>query len=726
MAFPDPQMPKYLFVDSSLTSIGAILTQKYGDEVYRPIGFASKRLNLSQRKQTIYSLELYACYFGVKHFSKYLSQREVHLKSDCKSLMFLMTQQKLPPNQARQVLFLSTYRIIIDHIAGISNPSDFMSRIIANLTVEQPYNKEENCVPMFSVDMIKLFQEQDDEIKLIKENLQTEGKLIQKFCLADGIIFKRRDPLKTGSTDKIYVPLNLRTEILRAHHNNPLAGHLGIARTKLLIEERYYWRIMRNDVTQHIRACKLCNYRKLGNLKKHFKIEAMQRAQGPNQIITVDVCGPLKITTNQNRYFMNVHDNFTKGTKSYAIKDQSAPSIAGVLYKHILQNGCMDQLISDNFSTLRSETYQELCRMFNVTYLYGTFYAKKSTGSVERSIRKTWDILAILQKSCNDEWDNLLDAINCIQRATPSLSTGQAPFTLETGRIFRMPFQPLINNTAPICYNEEDFLLQTRNNLKQIYEAAAKINEKEAARFVNNRNKKAAFTKFEPGDLVFIYFPQLVRPTGLKDSLPYCGPYAIQTVKRDKTIYAMSLATQKVIKVHAERCRRYFGNKIQERCSEEQLSLASGASNIGMHTTNKASTCKTLSTGRNKHISPNSTSDDSDATQEDDARDPLMLMKSRNNKDTINESYERSGEKQKRRFEKEKTDAQTEASDADTPGVSEDDATSHELCSETSELQAIAPSEFNKTPAISRKATAYGLRDRKLIRKPKRYQTDYL
>jgi hypothetical protein len=747
LAFPDPQMNKYLFIDSSLSHVGAILTQKYGD-IYRPIGFASKRLNLSQRKLTIYSLELFACYFGVKHFAKYLCQRTVYLKSDCKSLQFLMTQSKLPPNQARQVLFLSTYKIIIDHIAGISNPSDFMSRIIAKLSIEQPYSRDDDCVPMFSKDLIKAFQDKDNEIQLIKENLYKNEKLSQAFCISEGVLFKQRDIIKAGSTDKIYVPLSLRTEIIRAYHNNPLVGHMGILRTKLLIDEKYYWKNIRRDVTQHIRACKLCNYRKRGNYKRHFKIAAMDRCQGPNETCSVDVCGPLTTTSNGNKYFINILDHFTRGTQSYAIKDQSAKSIAGAIYKYILQFGCMQQLISDNFSTMHSATYQELCKLFNVSYLYGTFYAKKSTGSVERSIRKTWDILAILQKTSSEEWDNLMDPINCIQRATPNLSTGQTPFTLETGRLFKMPFQPLINNTSSIFYNDEDYLLKTRDNLKQIYDAAAKINEREAAKFVSFRNKKAASTEFKPGDLVFIFFPQLIRPTGLKDSLPFCGPYQIQTVKRDKTVYAISLATQKVIKVHAERCRLYVGNQIHERRSEHYFSEAA-PSPAPIPSTSQSS-C--ILTGPMRHddilIQSNSSSGEEISWVNNKNKNALESLASTKRKPAEAEKYLRgtssiedlnllpaelqSKEDNISHGDVLKATPFDTASGGDTDCSSDNaqteapDSLSDNLCAEQSELDAIAPESFSALgdrtrPAVSGDARKYNLRDRRALRKPSRF-----
>ena len=45
-----------------------------------------------------------------------------------------------------------------------------------------------------------------------------------------------------------FVPEAIRIELISRHHNNPLAGHFGIKKTRELLARKYYWTPFRHDV----------------------------------------------------------------------------------------------------------------------------------------------------------------------------------------------------------------------------------------------------------------------------------------------------------------------------------------------------------------------------------------------------------------------------------------------------------------------------------------------
>jgi hypothetical protein len=118
----------------------------------------------------------------------------------------------------------------------------------------------------------------------------------------------------------------------------------------------------------------------------------------------------------------------------------------------------------------------------------------------------------------------------------------------------------------------DDYNQQLKNDLKIIYKAAAEVNARESEKYVRARNKKASTSEFKVGQLVYLYFPQLKRPTGLKDTMCYMGPYSIVTMKRNKTAYCCSLATQNIVKCHVERLKPYYGTAIMEQKGESHFS----------------------------------------------------------------------------------------------------------------------------------------------------------
>ena len=51
-----------------------------------------------------------------------------------------------------------------------------------------------------------------------------------------------------------FVPEVIRTELISRHHDDPLAGHFGINKTRELIGRKYYWPSLRNDVEAYVKG----------------------------------------------------------------------------------------------------------------------------------------------------------------------------------------------------------------------------------------------------------------------------------------------------------------------------------------------------------------------------------------------------------------------------------------------------------------------------------------
>ena len=65
----------------------------------------------------------------------------------------------------------------------------------------------------------------------------------------DGVLHHQRLP---------FVPKAIRIELISQHHDDPLAGHFGIDKTKELIGRKYYWPSLRKDVEAYIKGCDIC------------------------------------------------------------------------------------------------------------------------------------------------------------------------------------------------------------------------------------------------------------------------------------------------------------------------------------------------------------------------------------------------------------------------------------------------------------------------------------
>ena len=62
-------------------------------------------------------------------------------------------------------------------------------------------------------------------------------------------------PTACYSNDLIYVLLgSARLQVLQSHHDTPLAGHFGVAKTVELITRNFWWPHLRQTVVEFIRS----------------------------------------------------------------------------------------------------------------------------------------------------------------------------------------------------------------------------------------------------------------------------------------------------------------------------------------------------------------------------------------------------------------------------------------------------------------------------------------
>ena len=96
-------------------------------------------------------------------------------------------------------------------------------------------------------------------MRLRLQELQGEDKQARKL--------RAEQPVKDGWQDidgmlhhqgLPYVPEIIRTELISRHHDDPLAGHFGIEKTRELVARKYYWPTLRHDVDDYVKGCDVC------------------------------------------------------------------------------------------------------------------------------------------------------------------------------------------------------------------------------------------------------------------------------------------------------------------------------------------------------------------------------------------------------------------------------------------------------------------------------------
>ncbi len=130
MQFPSPNRPYYIYCDSSMLVVGAVLTQRDDAGEERVIYYLSKSLNKCQARYSTIEREALAVYTALTHFRAYVFGETLTIFTDHHPLVTLL---KRPINNARILrwqLLISEFNAEVRYLPGKSNcKADFLSRV---------------------------------------------------------------------------------------------------------------------------------------------------------------------------------------------------------------------------------------------------------------------------------------------------------------------------------------------------------------------------------------------------------------------------------------------------------------------------------------------------------------------------------------------------------------------------------------------------------------------
>ena len=168
LAHYDPEKELILQCDASPYGVGAVLSVQGTDEHERPVGFASRTLNTSEKNYSQIDKEGLAVMFGLKKFHKYLYGRHFSILTDHKPLISLFNEMKQVPTTAspriqRWAITLRAYEYEIRYKPGNKNGNaDCLSRLPLPVTEKETAEErvllidELDCSPVTAAEVSRL------------------------------------------------------------------------------------------------------------------------------------------------------------------------------------------------------------------------------------------------------------------------------------------------------------------------------------------------------------------------------------------------------------------------------------------------------------------------------------------------------------------------------------------------------------------------------------------
>ena len=301
MAYPDYKQKFKLYTDASESGLGAVLTQVKEDGLERPVAYASRTLSKSERNYDAHKLEFLALKWAITdRFHEYLYGGTFDVFTDNNPLTYILSSAKLDAVGQRWVASLGPYNFSLHYNPGRQNTvADSLSRIpwegiqfrdevdynIVKAVVHKgKSNVSSNIKPELIFDDQRIYMKQliselagkmtkqqwkveqldNPEIgpvlRLIQEKRHLQYKptkedepgmkIILRFKddlkIVNGLLYRKWVYKNEMSYLQFVLPVSYRQRAVLACHDQ--FGHLGMDKTLTLLQERFFWPQMNDDI----------------------------------------------------------------------------------------------------------------------------------------------------------------------------------------------------------------------------------------------------------------------------------------------------------------------------------------------------------------------------------------------------------------------------------------------------------------------------------------------
>ena len=297
-----------------------------------------------------------------------------------------------------------------------------------------------------SPEHIKDLQQGDRTLETIRSRLN-EGHGEDRttnahFYYEGGLIMplwkKKGSPPGLFELKKLVLPVECRAVALKLAHEVPMAGHLGVTKTKSRILQRYYWPGVFKDVAKYYKSYEICQ-RSRGRKPVRVGMIPLPLRMHPFERKAIDLVGPLPRSRRGNRYILTIVDYATRYPEAIALPSTEAERIAKELIKVLLHVGIPEEILTDQGANFMSTLLQEMYLLLHVRRIRTSPYHPQTDWLVERYNGTLKSMLCKFAGRSGKDWDEYLSYLLFAYREVSQESMGVSPFELLYGRRVKGP-----------------------------------------------------------------------------------------------------------------------------------------------------------------------------------------------------------------------------------------------------------------------------------------------
>jgi len=374
---------------------------------------------------------------------------------------------------------------------------------------------------------------------------------VYRYVLSGRFYLSDSDALyyKYKNRNCIVIPSCLKYSAMRWAHDNI---HNGYQRSMDKLADRFWWPQMRDDVKIMIETCYSCQSVK-GERESPFKSSKIKTfsQKEPFELVSIDLCGPLPMTDDGNRYIVSMIDKFSRFCLLIPIKDAKATTVIKAYERWVSLFGPPRAILSDNGPQFVSDIFKAYNKELKIKQRFSTPFYPETNGQVERLHRWIKERLALISVDLglnfidgDDNWDDYISLIQHSYNSTPNSITSYSPNHVIFGKDLKIQLDR-INNVSSENPTSSEYIRIMKHKRSIIHNHA----NQQQQRYDRNRSRSYNKTKnesisYQVGDYVMIDIHRQQIGNIKKFQPSWIGPFEIIKIIDDKQYHVSEVGNE--------------------------------------------------------------------------------------------------------------------------------------------------------------------------------------
>jgi len=308
----------------------------------------------------------------------------------------------------------------------------------ALLLVKSWFNSDTGKIDERKIDTSNFEDVHDDVLQLYKVRKQL--RLTDESTTGSArLVYLLEDEFGLNPKMRVVIPPSHRYQALLAVH---VREHWGVQRTTQQVKEHFFWPGWRADTAQFVTECPGCLHREQVNLKQVDPFDG--RVLNVNEVLCVDLVGPITISGNKNKYILTLLDQFSRYVAAVPLPDKSARSVVNAIMTNwISLYGAPATIRMDQGKEFDNNLLKNLLNALDVNIKLG-FSHNHQSNPIERFHRTLWALLRAKKANGENDWEKSLPTLILAYNATQHFSTNSSPARIFLGRELNLPHLSLL------------------------------------------------------------------------------------------------------------------------------------------------------------------------------------------------------------------------------------------------------------------------------------------